>query len=337
MGVLTELPHRVRTIDHIWIPLADGTRLAARIWLPEERRARSGAGDPRVPPLPQGRRVRRARRATHHAYFAGHGYAGVRVDLRGSGDSDGILEDEYLPQEQDDALEVIEWLAAQPWCSGSVGHDRHLLGRLQRPAGRGAAAAGAARRSISMCSTRRPLRRRRALRRRLRARRGHAPVGGDDAHAHGDAARPGGGRRRLARDVAGRGCERDAGDRRGVAGAPAPRRLLAPGLGVRGLRRDRGRRVRGRRLGRRLHERGPAADRGAARPEEGADRPVVAHVPPRRAARAGDRLPAGVPALVGPLAEGRRHRRHGRARAARLDAGRRLRPPTITSSGPGAG
>ena len=62
-----------------------------------------------------------ARDNRHHAYFAEHGYAGVRVDLRGSGDSDGLLADEYLPQEQDDALEVIAWLAAQPWCSGEVG------------------------------------------------------------------------------------------------------------------------------------------------------------------------------------------------------------------------
>jgi uncharacterized protein len=56
-----------------------------------------------------------------HAWFAGHGYAAVRVDMRGSGDSDGLLLDEYLPQEQADAVEVIAWLAAQPWCSGSVG------------------------------------------------------------------------------------------------------------------------------------------------------------------------------------------------------------------------
>ena len=56
-----------------------------------------------------------------HAYFAGHGYAAVRVDMRGSGDSDGMLLDEYLPQEQADAVEVIAWLAAQPWCSGTVG------------------------------------------------------------------------------------------------------------------------------------------------------------------------------------------------------------------------
>ena len=56
-----------------------------------------------------------------HPYFAGHGYAAVRVDMRGTGDSDGLLRDEYLPQEQDDAVEVIAWLAAQPWCSGTVG------------------------------------------------------------------------------------------------------------------------------------------------------------------------------------------------------------------------
>ena len=61
------------------------------------------------------------RDSRHHGWFAQHGYAGVRVDLRGSGDSDGILLDEYLPQEQDDALEVIAWLASQPWCSGAVG------------------------------------------------------------------------------------------------------------------------------------------------------------------------------------------------------------------------
>ena len=56
-----------------------------------------------------------------HPYFAGHGYAAIRVDMRGSGESDGVLIDEYLEQEQDDALEVIAWIARQPWCSGAVG------------------------------------------------------------------------------------------------------------------------------------------------------------------------------------------------------------------------
>ena len=45
----------------------------------------------------------------------------VRVDMRGTGDSEGVCLGEYLPQEQEDALAVIEWLAAQPWCTGAVG------------------------------------------------------------------------------------------------------------------------------------------------------------------------------------------------------------------------
>ena len=61
------------------------------------------------------------RDALTHPYLAGHGYAAVRVDIRGSGDSEGVLADEYSQQELDDALEVIAWLAGQPWCSGAVG------------------------------------------------------------------------------------------------------------------------------------------------------------------------------------------------------------------------
>jgi predicted acyl esterase len=119
VGARTDFPRAVRRIDHAWIPLADGTRLAARIWLPEDAER-----DP-VPAileyLPYRKGDAFARRDSHHhPYFAGHGYAGVRVDLRGSGDSDGIIEDEYLPQEQEDAVEVIGWLAQQPWCTGAV-------------------------------------------------------------------------------------------------------------------------------------------------------------------------------------------------------------------------
>jgi len=56
-----------------------------------------------------------------HPYYAGHGYACMRVDLRGSGESDGVLEDEHAPQEQEGLLEVIAWIARRPWCSGGVG------------------------------------------------------------------------------------------------------------------------------------------------------------------------------------------------------------------------
>jgi len=56
-----------------------------------------------------------------HPYFAGFGYAGVRVDMRGTGDSEGVCRGEYLIQEQEDCLAVIEWLSNQSWCSGKVG------------------------------------------------------------------------------------------------------------------------------------------------------------------------------------------------------------------------
>jgi putative CocE/NonD family hydrolase len=108
----------VHVTEHLWIPLADGTRLAARLWL-------GGAGGP-VPALleyiPYRKRDgTRGRDEPMHQVFAAAGYGVVRVDMRGSGESDGLLEDEYLAREQDDALEVIAWLAAQPWCDGSVG------------------------------------------------------------------------------------------------------------------------------------------------------------------------------------------------------------------------
>jgi putative CocE/NonD family hydrolase len=120
MNVRHDFPLPIRQIENCWIPLSDSTRLAARIWLPVN------AEEQPVPALLEYLPYRKSdgtaiRDALRHPYFAGFGYASVRVDMRGSGDSDGILYDEYLPQEQDDALEVIAWLAAQPWCDGNVG------------------------------------------------------------------------------------------------------------------------------------------------------------------------------------------------------------------------
>jgi putative CocE/NonD family hydrolase len=49
------------------------------------------------------------------------GYAVARVDVRGTGSSGGIATDEYPQSEQRDLSEVIAWLAAQDFCTGSVG------------------------------------------------------------------------------------------------------------------------------------------------------------------------------------------------------------------------
>ena len=59
--------------------------------------------------------------AVTHPWWAGHGYAAIRLDLAGSGDSGGVLLDEYLESEQDDLCEALAWIAAQPWCSGATG------------------------------------------------------------------------------------------------------------------------------------------------------------------------------------------------------------------------
>jgi len=151
MRIRTSFPRRVEVIEHTWIGLADGCRLAARIWLPDD-----AAEDP-VPALLEYIPYRKndataTRDALIHPYFAGHGYASVRVDVRGSGDSDGILEDEYLPQELEDGAEVIGWLAEQPWCTGAVGMFGKSWGgfnALQI----GALAPPALKAIVSVCST----------------------------------------------------------------------------------------------------------------------------------------------------------------------------------------
>lgn len=110
----------VNVLEHVWITLSDGCRLGARIWLPD------GADATPVPAvleyIPYRKRDgTRVRDEPMHGYFAQHGYAAVRVDMRGTGESDGHMADEYLAQEQDDALEVLTWIAAQDWCDGKIG------------------------------------------------------------------------------------------------------------------------------------------------------------------------------------------------------------------------
>ncbi len=120
MRIVDTFPRAVRDIENVWIILADGTRLAARVWLPADAEAAPVPAILEYIPYRK-RDLTRARDEPMHHYFAGHGYAAVRVDLRGTGDSDGVLTDEYTEQEHDDAVEVIAWIAAQPWCTGAVG------------------------------------------------------------------------------------------------------------------------------------------------------------------------------------------------------------------------
>jgi putative CocE/NonD family hydrolase len=115
-----QFERQVRRED-VWIPARDGkTRLHARIWLPVDAEA-----DP-VPALLEYLPYRKSdwtapRDAQRHPWYAGHGYASVRVDIRGHGDSEGTPGDEYDATELADGVDVVNWLAAQPWCTGKVG------------------------------------------------------------------------------------------------------------------------------------------------------------------------------------------------------------------------
>ncbi|WP_020591609.1 CocE/NonD family hydrolase [Kiloniella laminariae] len=110
--------------ENIWIPLADGRRLSARVWMPLE--ALEEGGSVPVPAileyLPYRKRDGTAPRdESNYPVFARAGYAGVRVDICGTGESDGVFDDEYSPRELSDGVEVINWIAAQHWCSGKLG------------------------------------------------------------------------------------------------------------------------------------------------------------------------------------------------------------------------
>jgi putative CocE/NonD family hydrolase len=119
MNIRDEFPRAVEVVDHQWIALSDGVRLNCRVWLPTDALA-----DP-VPAILEASPYRLTdggqRDWQMYPYWAGFGYACARIDLRGTGDSDGLIPDEYTAQEQRDVCEVIAWLAAQPWCSGAVG------------------------------------------------------------------------------------------------------------------------------------------------------------------------------------------------------------------------
>ncbi len=120
MRVVEKLPQSIRVVENIFIPLKDGSRVAAKLWIPED--AEKNPVPAIMEYIPYRKRDFTARRdAQTHAYLAGHGYASLRVDCRGGGDSEGIMYDEYLKQEIEDGAEVIGWIARQPWCTGKVG------------------------------------------------------------------------------------------------------------------------------------------------------------------------------------------------------------------------
>lgn len=120
MKYRTDFPRKVIEWPDVRITMPDGIQLSARIWIPDD------AEDDPVPAILEHLPYRKrdgtiARDELTHPYLAGHGYACIRVDMRGNGDSEGLMEDEYTQQEWDDAIAVMDWVRAQKWCTGRWG------------------------------------------------------------------------------------------------------------------------------------------------------------------------------------------------------------------------
>lgn len=116
--MVVETAYRVELIRDVMIPMRDGVRLAGNLFLPEEPGRYPGilSFTPYVKDGYGGQA-----HEPHHRHFASRGYAVMQVDFRGTGASEGTNPHPFDVQEREDGYDIVEWMAAQPWCTGSVG------------------------------------------------------------------------------------------------------------------------------------------------------------------------------------------------------------------------
>jgi uncharacterized protein len=112
-----EPQYPIKRIKNVRIPLPDGISLSAELYLPDA----PGKFPAVLNYIPYRKEDASAYTGMACSYFAMRGFAGVIVDIRGTGESQGSLPDEYTLQEQLDGCQVIDWLSHQPWCNGNVG------------------------------------------------------------------------------------------------------------------------------------------------------------------------------------------------------------------------
>ena len=112
-------------LEEAWIALPDGTRLAADLYRPADLasgRAAEGSFPVLLEYLPYRKTESRSRNYGLYSYFVERGYVVARVDIRGTGNSEGrLIPHEYSDIEHEDGEAVIDWLARQPWSNGNVG------------------------------------------------------------------------------------------------------------------------------------------------------------------------------------------------------------------------
>ncbi|MES1944582.1 peptidase S15 [Salinisphaera sp. PC39] len=107
-------------LDEQFVTMSDGERIAVNVTLPADAQGEPVAGpvptiltltgyNKNIPAIP-----------ASNEFLIRRGYAHVSVDVRGTGNSTGNWE-AFSEREQQDYLEIMEWVAAQPWCDGNVG------------------------------------------------------------------------------------------------------------------------------------------------------------------------------------------------------------------------
>lgn len=114
-------PRYTMTLREAWIPMPDDVRLAADLYVP------AGAAPGEKFPvlleyLPYRKTEARGRNWSLYSWFVERGYVVARVDIRGTGNSEGrLVPYEYSDREHEDGEAVIAWLAAADWSNGNVG------------------------------------------------------------------------------------------------------------------------------------------------------------------------------------------------------------------------
>lgn len=115
------LPYGVEKITNIRIPLKDGNYIHAHAWFPKGAAScETKAFATLIEYIPYRTDVTVIRDTIRHPFYAANGFVSMRVDMRGCCNSSGELHDEYLKIEQDDALEVFDWIIAQDWSNGNL-------------------------------------------------------------------------------------------------------------------------------------------------------------------------------------------------------------------------
>jgi hypothetical protein len=115
--VATQPRYPVRVERNVQIPTRDGTKLSADLIRPDH----DGRFPVIIEYIPYRKDDLTQGGYDAHYYFAERGFIGVRLDVRGTGGSDGVNTDEYMPVEQQDGFDAVEWCARQPWSNGQVG------------------------------------------------------------------------------------------------------------------------------------------------------------------------------------------------------------------------